>query len=385
VKRLDFFILPFAMDVAVAMSQIMVNLRALDLGASATEVGLLMGLCWGVAYMLTALATGRLVGRFGAKAMMLVGAAGFGIGTAAYGFALSPWHLLAAAPVAGAGSGIFWPSLQTFLKVDDDDETRIRSGIFNVSWTFGILTGVGVSGHAYSEIGPRGSFWMAATIVAAAFLVVAWRVRPGPASNSSSQPDGSVVSIEDDDPRGRAFLRMAWVANFTMWFVGSSAATVFPRLARSLNFSDGAIGEMAAVVWIGQVALFGILATGSWWHFRKAAFIVGLLAGVGAMAMFARGASALVLVAASALLGASRTPSHVGSMHYGLHSGGNRDANMGYHEAILGAGCVLGPVLSGLVADAGGVRAPFVLGAAAIGLTVALVTLWPVPHCRQRP
>jgi predicted MFS family arabinose efflux permease len=171
---------------------------------------------------------------------------------------------------------------------------------------------------------------------------------------------------------------MAWVANFTMWFVGSSSATVFPRLARSLGFGDGAIGEIAAVVWLGQVALFGLLATGSWWHYRKAAIVAGLLAGAVAMAMFARGSATFMLVAAAALLGASRTPAHVGSMHYGLHTGGNRDANMGYHEAIIGAGCVVGPVLSGIVADAGGVRAPFVLAGAAIAVTIAVIGLWPV-------
>jgi hypothetical protein len=51
---------------------------------------------------------------------------------------------------------------------------------------------------------------------------------------------------------------------------------------------------------------------------------------------------------------------------------------MGYHEAIIGAGCVVGPVLSGIVADAGGVRAPFVLAGAAIAVTIAVIGLWPV-------
>lgn len=374
-KRLDFFLLPFAMDIAVAMAQIMVNLRALDLGASATTVGVLMGLCWGVPYMLAALTTGTMVARFGARTMMLVGAAAFGAGTAAYGFAISPWQLLVAAPVAGGGSGIFWPALQTYLKVDDANETRIRSGIFNVSWTCGILTGVGISGHAYRLAGPRWSFWLAAMLVGGALIIIAARVRPQRVSEHGLN-DG----VEPDVPPalGRAFLRMAWLANFTMWFVGTSAVTVFPRLARGLGFSDGAIGEMTAVVWIGQVALFGLLATGAWWHYRKAALLLGLAAGLATTALFARGTSAAALVLASLLLGAARTPSHVGSMHYGLHAWGNRDANMGYHEAILGAGCVAGPVLSGIVADIGGVRAPFALCAGLIVLALLAVGAWPV-------
>jgi len=379
-KRLDFFVFPFVMDFATAMAQIMVNLRALDLGASATMVGVVIGLCWGLAYMLTALTTGTMVSRYGARTMMLVGGLIFGVGTAACGFAHAPWLLLVAAPLAGAGSGFFWPSLQTYLKVEDPDETRIRSGIFNVSWTCGILSGVGLSGHAYRVIGPQWSFWGIGALAALVALVIAIEVR------SQRPARGSLEAVADPEvpPEvGKAFLLMAWVTNFAMWLVGSSAVTILPRLARGLSFSDGAIGEMVAVVWLGQVVLFGVLATGSWWHYRKSPLIIGLLAAAFSMALFGQGRTATVLVIAAALLGASRAPSHMGSIHYGLNAWGNRDANMGYHEAIIGAGSVVGPVLSGMAADTWGIRAPFVLGAGVLAAALAIICLWPVRRVRQ--
>jgi len=343
-------------------------------------VGVVIGVCWGVSYMLTALITGAMVSRYGAKAMMLVGGLVFGIGSAACGFAHAPWLLLVAAPLAGAGSGFFWPSLQTYLKVEDPDETRIRSGIFNVSWTCGILSGVGLSGHAYRVIGPQWSFWGIGALAALVALVIAIEVR------SQRPARGSLEAVADPEvpPEvGKAFLLMAWVTNFAMWLVGSSAVTILPRLARGLSFSDGAIGEMVAVVWLGQVVLFGVLATGSWWHYRKSPLIIGLLAAAFSMALFGQGRTATVLVIAAALLGASRAPSHMGSIHYGLNAWGNRDANMGYHEAIIGAGSVVGPVLSGMAADTWGIRAPFVLGAGVLAAALAIICLWPVRRVRQ--
>lgn len=378
--RLDFVIVPFAMDMAVAMSQIMVNLRALDLGASATEVGVLMGLCWGIAYMLTALTTGRMVARFGARSMILVGGAGFALGLAAYGFATTPWHLLVAAPVAGAGSGVFWPALQTYIRAADPDETRVRSGLFNMSWTAGVLAGVTASGHAYRALGPAASFWSAAGLSAAVLALLAVRLRIGP--TAVYDDEDNEAGADRVDPRARSFLHIAWLVNFTMWFAGTSVATVFPRLARSLHFSDGRIGEMAGAVWLGQIGLFCVLTTGAWWHDRKAPFLLGLAAGLVAVLLFASVSTALWLVAASIVIGAARTPGHMASIHYGLHSGGDRDANMGYHEAVLGAGCVLGPLLSGYAADIGGVRAPFMISAALIAPVILAVVIWPMAKFR---
>lgn len=390
--RLDFFFIPFAMDVAAAMSQIMVNLRALDLGASATLVGMLAGLAWGVTYVLAALRSGPMVTRFGARRMMLVGALACMVGLFAYGLATAPWHLLVTAPLAGAGAGVFWPALQTCLKVPDVDETRVRAGIFNVSWTSGILAGTGLSGHAYRAMGPHWSFFSAAGLVLAVFVMVLFRVRGASAAVAVYDIDASAAEPAQAPGLGIVFLRMAWTVNFVMWMAGSAAGTVFPRLARSLHLSDGSIGEIAAMVWLGQMVFFGLLSSGGWWHYRRAAFLAGMLTGVAALALFAVGRGAAAFAVASVLLGAARTPGHLGSIHYGLHSGGNRDANMGYHEAVLGAGCVLGPVLSGIVADWGGVRAPFWGAAGVVLAAMCVVALWPLPkrqvaaspgHCRE--
>jgi predicted MFS family arabinose efflux permease len=375
-KRFDFFVIPFLMDVAVAMSQLMCNFRALDLGASASLVGTMMGVCWCVPYVAASSLTGRTLARVGARTAMIGGSVLFAVGTALCAAAGSPWLLLAASPLSGAGSGLFWPAFQTCLKSPDSDETRARAGIFNVSWTFGILTGGASAGHLYHIIGPRGALLAVAGLILFVTMLIWLRAVP-PQDEPLDGASGTEKGTEASDARAAAFRHIAWIANFALWFAGAAAGSVFPRLARGLGYGDGAIGEILAVVWIGQVALFGILSGGAWWHYRKGPLLVGLVGCLGAMALFGWGASAVVFVAAFLVLGASRGPTHAGSVHYSLTSG-NRDANMGYHEAVLGAGGVFGAVLGGLAADIAGIRAPFALAAAVAVAALAVAAAWPV-------
>jgi len=373
-KRYDIVAIPFMMDLAVAMYQLMVNLRALDLHASAFLVGSMMGLGFCVPYVAACSFTGQMLSRIGARTAMVGGAALFAASAALCAVAGSPWVLLAATPLAGLGNGMFWPSFQTCLKSPDADETRVRAGIFNVSWTIGILTGGALAGHAYHIIGPRGALLTVGCIILVTAGLIRMRVESPQEDALGQETDGGT---DAPGAHGPAFRYIAWIANFALWFAGAAAGTVFPRLARGLGYGDGAIGEILAVVWIGQVALFGILSTFVWWHYRKSPMVIGLVGCVAAMALFGRGAGPVAFVAAFFVLGASRGPTHAGSVHYSLTSG-NRDANMGYHEAVLGAGGVAGAVLGGLVADIVGIRAPFALAAAVAVAAFAAIAAWPV-------
>lgn len=371
VKRFDFFFIPFVMDLAIAMSQLMSNFRALDLGASAVTVGVLIGLGFGAPYVIGSAATGRTLPRFGARSTMTVGSALFALGVGLTGFAQAPWMLVAAAPLAGLGSGLFWPAFQTCLASETHAETRARASIFNVSWTLGILSGGALGGHFYRIAGPQRSFWWVAALIGALTAVIWVRAR-----SNARQLDGAGSAEAGFDAPERvaaAYRWMAWAANGALWVAASAAAAIFPRMARDLGFSDGTIGEIAAVTWVGQAVLFAVLASGPWWQYRKAPLVLGLAGCMGAMALLGGGAGAAAFVGAFALIGASRGPTQAASVHYSLHSGARSGANMGYHEAILGLGCVVGPLLAGALADRWGVRAPFAMGGAVVLAAMALV------------
>lgn len=368
------------MDLAVASSQLMVNLRALDLGASALMIGVLLGACWGIPYVAVSMATGTTVRRLGARWTMALGSAMFAVSVAAYGSAHSTGVLLAAAPLGGAGSALFWPAMQTCLPAETPDETRIRSGVFNMSWTLGILIGGAAAGHAYRLAGPRWSFWFVAIIIGAVTAIVIARVKAVSAPVGHGEPAAATAP----SPHGGEFLLLARVANFVMWFLGAAAGAVFPRIARALGFDDGSIGEIAAAVWLGQVGAFALVSRGAWWQWRVLPLAAALCVGMAAMAFLAWGAGAAdsvmrrepviaglasafgagaVFVTGFALIGIARALTHASSMHYSLLVGPSPEANMGYHEAIIGGGFVLGPLAAGFAADTLGLRGPFLLSA----------------------
>lgn len=394
-KRMDFFILPFLMDLAVAVSQLMVNLRALDLGASALTIGVLLGICWGLPYVAVSIATGRTVGRIGARWTMVLGAVLFAVSVAGYGAARSTWLLLVAAPFGGAGSALFWPALQTCLPAETPDETSARSGVFNVSWTLGILLGGAGAGHLYRLSGPHASFYAVSALIGLEAVVIAMRarqtVRPAPPGTSTS---GATAG----QGRAKALLLMARASNFALWFLGAAAGAVFPRIARALGVDDGSIGEIAAAVWVGQVVAFAWVSRGAWWQGRVIPLACALAVGIAAMGLLAWAAgrsdlvrdlnerglavnwqtgflasSTVAFVAGFSLVGIARALTHAASMHYSLTVGPSPEANMGYHEAIIGIGFVLGPLAAGFAADELGLQAPFVMSALVGAAALALV------------
>jgi len=385
------------MDLAVAVSQLMVNLRALDLGASALTIGVLLGVCWGLPYVAVSLATGRTVGSIGARWTMTLGAVLFAASVDGYGMARSTWPLLIAAPLGGAGSALFWPALQTCLPAETPEETRARSGVFNVSWTLGILLGGAGAGHLYRAAGPHASFYAVSALIALDACITAVRARQ---TVEPGQPDVGLHRTGASDGRDRALLMMARGSNFALWFLGAAAGAVFPRIGRMLGLQDGSIGEIAAAVWVGQAVAFAWISRASWWQSRAMPLAGALAVGIAAVSLLTWAAgradlvremherglfanpqighmahAAVAFAAGFSLVGIARALTHAASMHYSLTVGPSPEANMGYHEAIIGVGFVLGPLAAGLAADELGLQAPFVMSALVGAVALALV-LW---------
>jgi MFS family permease len=173
---------------------------------------------------------------------------------------------------------------------------------------------------------------------------------------------------------------------------------VFPRIARALGLDDGSIGEISAAVWAGQELAFAWVSRGVWWQGRALPFAGALAAGIAAMCLLVWGDyradivkslpasmfvnwqagfaahAAAAFAAGFALVGIARALTHAASMHYSLSVGRSPEANLGYHEAIIGAAFVLGPLAAGLAADTLGVRAPFAVSAI-VGIGALLLVL----------
>jgi hypothetical protein len=78
------------------------------------------------------------------------------------------------------------------------------------------------------------------------------------------------------------------------------------------------------------------------------------------------------------LIGACGAVTYFSSMYYSLHEQTDKGNKSGWHEAILGCGVLLGPLMGGAFADSAlGVKSPYLLCGAVIGLGIlAEVFIW---------
>jgi EmrB/QacA subfamily drug resistance transporter len=167
------------------------------LGLAAAQAGLVMSVGPLVA-ALTGVPAGRLVDRFGAERMTLLGLAGVMTGTSLLALLPTSWGIpgyVAPLVVMTAGYALFQTANNTgAMKAGRHDERGIISGLLNLSRNLGLVTGASVMGAIFllasratditslepaaAAAGMRVTFGVAAVLAAFAFgVALRWRQR----------------------------------------------------------------------------------------------------------------------------------------------------------------------------------------------------------------
>jgi len=363
----------FINDLAVAMVGISVQFVGNDLGATPTILGLL-GTVSALAYTIGCLFTGRLSDRIGRRRVTAASCllcAGVWVTLSRAG---SPMQLLAIFPLSGAAVSMFWPPLQAWLsEVTVGGRRRLvrNIGAFNVSWTIGLMLGPPIAGFAW-VLGSTVPFIMAAAAVLGT-LVLLSVTAPRVAGGGEAAPEDAV----DDHPEAavaRQFLYLAWIANFASWFGRGLNGVVFPKLGLDLGMTEATVGLVVSALLAGQLIVFLLLRTRSGWRYRlwpmTASLGVGMLGYV--LAWFAH--SPVAFAASFALSGMGAGVTYVASLYYSLEGGAeSRGGRTGIHEAVLGSGLFLGPLLGGIVGEYFDLRAPYIATAIVFAATAIVM------------
>ncbi|MGQ9523464.1 MAG: MFS transporter [Armatimonadota bacterium] len=353
-----YFIVPFVMDAAVGMAALCANLYAQDLGATELQLGLL-GTAWALPYALFSPFTGRAADHLNRTLLLACGLVFTGTSHWLYSISSTPWQLILSAGLGGVGCAFFWPAFETLLHHPSPKETHSRLAAFNVGWTLGIMLGTGAAGYYYQAVGAR---WVFRTIAIGLYTQAMYLVLRGAEDGASRDTTPQPASHQVRSPEARvkaAFRLTAWVANFAMWFVSSGTATVFPKLARSLQISDGHIGLLSALIMVAQVVCFAGLSRTSAWHYKLTPLILAQTVSIGAVVIIAASSAPIAFAVAMALIGLGRGVSYSASLYYGLDAEIGRGGNAGIHEAVVGTAYIAGPLASGTLAQAMSLRTPF--------------------------
>jgi MFS family permease len=351
-------------DLALYLVWVAIPYRAIHLGAGPAQLGLLTTISSGT-YVLTTLFTGRLSDRVPRLYLARFGAIVFAAGCVLILRAPSLGQLFPRLPLSGLGMGFFWPTVQAALADEGSlDELESNLGLFNVFWSGGKALGFLVGGSLYALYGARAILIGVPITMLVVAALLPRRQRPRPETHPV--PGGGDRTAESYrlPPVGdvRALLYMAWAANAVAFGIGNTLNMQYPKFLLQSGRGSAVFGLFLGTIFAVQTLVFWGLRTRHGWRFRRLpVYAVQAAAAAGTLLLaWARPIWLILLVAVPLGLGLGLC--YHASIVYSLIDRSGRGRRAGIHEALLGAGNFLLPLLGGLAASAASdLRMPYLL------------------------
>ena len=172
---------------------------------------------------------------------------------------------------------------------------------------------------------------------------------------------------------------------YTNWFGGGVIGAMFPKLGYELSFSVPVVGWMLFSFRVGQILIFLYTRNEQRWQYKLWPMLLGqVVAGLG-MALAATAHTVPVFAVSFGAVGLCAGMTYVNSLFYSLHGRQeDRGRTSGFHEAVLGGGTLLGPLVGGLAAQYYDLHMPFSIGAGVFGLACVVQLLVITAAARRR-
>jgi multidrug resistance protein len=347
------------------------------LGASPTTLGFVVS-SFSVAQLVFSPLLGRLSDRIGRRPVILLSLFGTAVGSVITGGATSVWMLFLGRVVDGASGASVSVAQGAVTDVAPPEERAHLLGLLSAAFGVGFVLGPALGGLS-ALAGPRVPFFVAGGIAFVNFLVAIKRL---PETHPPSARRAA-AALTDDEPveeageRRRALGRMALVA-----FIATAAFSAFEATfslfgQRRFGLTEGSVSVVFVGIGIVLVAVQGGMVRpvnarfGSVGALRMAlAFLaVGLL-------LLAATTTWWLLVPSLALLvvGQGLATPTLSTLVAGRAHDARRGGALGFQQSAGALARIVGPAMGGILFEHVGVAAPYVVGAAMVGLALLLVT-----------
>lgn len=361
-----FLIAAFLADCSTYLLFTAVPLKVIALGGSALVLGLLPAATAGV-YVLAALAFGRLADRWSRTRMVRSGAAIMAASALATAFVEAIPGFFPVLALGALGRALFWPALQAEL--GSRGSARLlgrRMGCFNVSWSGGKMLGFFVAGHlteAFSTTAPLAlAFLLGLGIVALA---------PTPAREIATGEAAAADRPAPSPPVRRRYRLSAWAANLVGYGVAATLNYQFPKRLLALGFREGDVGNFLGLIGLTQTLAFAFLGWRHGWEYRRSWILGSLAWGMISTAALALFTNRIGILACAPGVGLALGVAYSASLYHSLHQEPVPGRNAGIHEALLGSGVLVVPLIAGAAGDAFGHHAPTLVGGLAFAGALA--------------
>lgn len=367
----------FAVAFLINMTYVAANFYAIELRATARQIGLLGSMVTGI-YCVMCPLFGWLVGRSDPKRKVLAAALLYVAFIPGIPFAGSFWPVATLVVLIGIPGGLFWPTIEDVICAGRTRaQMRRNLGSFCVLWCSGMTCGTLLSGPLFewSHVAP---FWLAGLV--ALGLVALFAAAPSPRTCRGEQgAAGSANGADDHAPPelARNFLYLARVANFLVYVALACVRFLFPKYGiDELTMSETGVAGLLFLTALGQTSAFVVLRHTGFWHYRYWPVTVCVMAaGVGFWVLTA---TTVVWVFAVCLtcIGITAGMTYFASIYYAMARPDTGARHAAWHESVLGLGSALGPIMGGELAQrTGDLTAPFKMSAAVCLLCLALMAV----------
>lgn len=292
---------------------------------------------------------GRIVGRFGERPVVTVGAVVVGASSALAAFAPSFPLLVLFRAAGGAGSAVFFAGLLSYLlrTVPKDRVGRVMS-VYYGSFNVGIIAGQpfgGLFAKWFGLASPLLIYALACVVSAAVF----WRTIGTPMQAEGEVRHQRLRSL----PWDRPFLTVLAVNGAYMWMVGAVYSTLVPLFGNErVGLSLSGVGIGLAISSATEFAVLFPAGKATDRSGRRAVLVPAFVGMVVVVALMGLAWSTLLYMASLGALGVVSGYAGVppAAMLSDLSSEGTRGAAVGAFRFVGDIGFVLGPLCAGWTA-----------------------------------
>lgn len=351
-------------------------------GASPTTLGFLVS-SFSLAQFIFSPLLGRWSDRIGRRPVILLSLFGTALGSVITGGATSVWMLFLGRAVDGASGASVSVAQGAVTDVAEPEDRARLLGLLAAAFGVGFVLGPALGGLA-ALFGPRVPFFVAAAIAFVNGLVALKRLPethpPG------ARREASAVIVEepaaDAAERRRTLTRLALVA-----FIATAAFSAFEATFSLLGQSRFDLTEGSVfVVFIGIGVLLVVVQGGMirpinarFGSVNALRFALGLNA-IGLL-LLAAATTWLLLIPALALLvvGQGLATPTLATLVADRAQDARRGGALGFQQSAGALARIVGPAMGGILFEYVGVAAPYVVGAAMVGVALLLVARLRVP------
>ena len=306
-----------------------------------------LGMCFGLTGIPGSRYGGRLVDRIGPDRLL----------TAVFACAalllltgwLPAWHY---APfVLALAYGLIinstWPALESAVfHVASRLSTPQRLSVYNIAWSLANTVGLLLSSLLVGWL-PAAVVWGPGLLHAATFALLLRRSSTIHNSPPKADPPlAEPVTFHTITPdRKRRFMHAAWMGNALTYVMIAVMLPLLPALSDRIGQSPSLTIIMACTYYLTRCMAFFVFGRWEHWHYHRGWTITALMLAPLAFAGIMLTTSLPVILLSLALFGISLGLTYSSSIYYSLDCGSAKGEQGGLHEAIIGIGNLLGPLV----------------------------------------